>query len=124
MTTNQPTLWMAPKRTEDTEARVAQLCARLVGRGWIRAREFKTLFHYSDRTLRFLASESKGRIISGQKGYCLFSEASDEDVLHAAAWLRHQGREMIERSVEIERMFHRRGPVVTPLADTGTDGGR
>src|SRR6476661_2632479 len=54
------------------------------------------------RKLRAIASESKGSIISGQSGYLRNDEASLEERKHAAAWLRHQARELFRRADEIE----------------------
>jgi len=54
------------------------------------------------RRLRAIASESKGAIISGQLGYLYNGDASLEERKHAAAWLRHQGRELFRRADEIE----------------------
>ena len=54
------------------------------------------------RKLRAIASESKGAIISGQRGYLINDNASNQERKHAAAWLRHQGRELFRRADEIE----------------------
>lgn len=99
----QPDLFAA-KAPAVTPADVEWLVFRLRGCGWVRAREMRG----SDRRLRAVASASLGRIISGQKGYCLIEEATVEEARHAAAWLRHQGTEMIRRASEIERAMHKR----------------
>lgn len=45
------------------------------------------------RIVRELASQSKGKIISGQKGYCHTDRASVEEVRHSAARLFSQAEE-------------------------------
>lgn len=89
---------------------VEQLILELRGCGWCTARRLARLWpHWDDRTIRAMASASAGRIISGQKGYALIEEATVEEVRHAAAWLRHQGNQMIRRAHEIEQAMHTRG---------------
>jgi len=100
----QPTLW---QQRQSNEHLVAALVARLNGAGWQTARQLRA-DGYNDRTLRAIASASAGRIISGQRGYCLIEAATVEDARHAAAWLRHQAAEMNARAADIERAMHRR----------------
>lgn len=76
---------------------------------WMTAKALHAETGTDDRKLRAIANQSKGAIISGQKGYRLTAKASITEVAHASAWLRHPGVEMIERSVEIERFYHKRG---------------
>ncbi len=87
---------------------VERLVTLLKGRGWRSARELAQWLDTDDRTIREAAHLSQGRIISGQKGYRLASEATIAEVQHAADWLRHQGQEMLRRASEIERAMHRR----------------
>lgn len=76
---------------------------RLKGWGeWWTARELRDRFGYQDRELRAIANASKGAILSGQHGYKLNTEATEDERRHAAAWLRHQGRAMLKRADEIE----------------------
>ena len=82
------------------------LLGHLSGRGWVTARDLRHIG--SDRTVRLLAEASNGQIISGQRGYHLTCQASVEDCLHAAAWLRSQARRMTNRAMDIERAMHQR----------------
>jgi len=100
----QPTFWQIAATNES--ALVAALSDLLRGSGWQTAKQLRQ--HFNDRTLRAIASASHGEIISGQKGYCLISEASVEDANHAASWLEHQAKAMTERAYEIRRAMHRR----------------
>lgn len=91
---------------EMTGADVACLVRCLAGRGWLTAKALKQAHVFGDRDLRAIANASKGTVISGQRGYCLLSEATVPEIQHAADWLRHQGREMIRRGNEIEHAMH------------------
>lgn len=64
----------------------------------------------ADRRVRAIAAESKGQILSypGSPGYKLTREATIEEIQTATNKLRHQAKEMIGRSVEIERIYHNR----------------
>lgn len=90
---------------------VAPLRDWLRGKGWRTARQISEAegAGWTDRECRLAAEASGGEIITGQKGYKLLSEATPEEVSHAAAWLRSQGEKMIDRSVEIQRLYHRFG---------------
>jgi hypothetical protein len=101
----QGVLW--GRHDRQTDADVAALTRVLARRGWATARELRAAGGWSDRELRALAHASAGRVISGQRGYCLIEEATVEEARHAAAWLRHQAEAMLRRSAEIERALHR-----------------
>ena len=68
---------------------------------WIKAIELIRITGYSDRSLRFLANASDGRIITGQKGYRAASRATEDERLHAAAWLESQASHMVCRALKI-----------------------
>ena len=108
----QPTLDFSARGSVDRrpkgDALLPKLIVALTDRGWVSAKHLCQQLGTDDRTIREAASLSEGRVISGQKGYCLTHQASVEDVQRAAAWLRHQGTRMIERAIEIERAMHRR----------------
>lgn len=50
------------------------------------------------RIVRELASQSGGRIISGQRGYCHVTRATVEEVEHSSAQLISQAQEMMNRA--------------------------
>lgn len=87
---------------------VAPLIVALTGTGWRSARNLARDLVTDDRTIRAAASLSAGRIISGQRGYCLIEEATVDEANHAAAWLEHQARAMADRARAIRRAMHRR----------------
>jgi len=63
----------------------------------------------TDRALREIASNSKGRILSGQSGYILIEYATNEEIDRAEAWLLSQANQMKERAVEIRRCRNQGG---------------
>lgn len=93
-----------PKAPEtDKVARlVPELTAILRGGPWMSAKLLTGLMGVDDRTIRAIAAASGGHILSGQQGYRLTVDATPEEVRHAAAWLRHQARQMLERAAQIE----------------------
>ena len=95
----QPTFWSI------TSPDVSALVSLLAGKGWTTAKQLRAS-GYDDRTLRALAHASEGRIVSGQRGYCLIDEATVEEARHSAAWLRHQAEQMLRRAHEIEQAMH------------------
>jgi len=87
---------------------VASMCEFLRGKGWIRAVAIEVQTQVNDRKMRVLAEHSKGRILSGQKGYRLFDRTTPlEEADHAASWLESQGSKMIRRGAAIRRLYHR-----------------
>lgn len=113
--TDQLTLPIAPAKRAPDAADVEMLCETLEGQGWMLAREILLALRglypgWHDRHLRELANASEGRIISGQRGYRLTREATDDECDHAESWLRHQARAMTERAVAIRRCRNTRPP--------------
>lgn len=83
---------------------VEAVCAFLVGKGWVKAREIKEQIEVDDRRMRVAAEKSGGRILSGQKGYRYYDGATPLDEAdHASGWLISQGKKMIRRGMAIRR---------------------
>jgi len=99
-----------PLTTNDrstTFADVSALLAWLSGRGWVKYSGIKADFPlWTDRFVREVASDSQGRIISGQHGYKLTLESTPEEVRRATARLRSQVDRMTQRCIDIDRVFH------------------
>lgn len=76
---------------------------------WHKGSDLATRLHTSDRVIRLMASDSGGRVLSGQKGYRLTRFASLDEITHAENWLRSQARQMLKRSLEIRRHRHTGG---------------
>jgi hypothetical protein len=86
---------------------VEKMIEMLRARDWQTAKQLGAMNERDQRVLRAIANASEGQIISGQKGYKLTIEATLPEIDRAYAWLRHQGREMIRRALEIQRVRHR-----------------
>jgi hypothetical protein len=103
----QPGLFnRAPRVSAEAVADVMHWLAHAAG--WTTAGGLRVLTNYSDREIRAIAAASRGRIISGQRGYRLTAEATIEEVNHAEAWLRSQAACMLKRAYEI-RMARNKG---------------
>lgn len=114
---------IAPPKPEVDPAEVLALESVLMGRGWMTAANVMIYAEsgrrkWTDRCLRAIAHASHGAIISGQKGYKLTREATLEEVQHSAAWLRNQAKSMLNRAVEIDRVYHKKErPAAAPRED-------
>lgn len=86
----------------------------LQGCGWRHADEVGARTGLCAREMRQAANASQGRIISGQRGYCLIEEADTEDVMHCVNRLRHQAAEMLQRAVEIAAALQQLNEKQTP----------
>ena len=78
----------------------------LKGRGWVSARVLARQLDTDDRSIREAAHKSGGRILGGQRGYCLTIQASLEDVHRVTRWLLSQAGQMRGRVAEIEKVRH------------------
>ncbi len=92
---------------EPEQGDVQALCRMLAGQGWRHAADL--VAHAisdrfaDDRYIRMCAEASDGQVISGQQGYRLADEGTQEERDRAKQWLRHQGWRMIGRADAIER---------------------
>jgi hypothetical protein len=84
-----------------------RLVSALAGRGWVRRRDLAPVIGLDERKIRELAEQSAGVIVSGNRGYCLFSECTVDDLSHAANRLESQGRKMIRRAIAIRNRAHK-----------------
>jgi hypothetical protein len=89
------------RRPDPMPEDLADVLRVLEGAGWLTARELSARIGKDDRTLREIASRSRGLIISGQRGYMASREATRDEVYRAVAWLRSQASNMNRRADEI-----------------------
>lgn len=91
----QTSLRPAPSRTE-----IDDFVKILSGIGWVKCSYLRRNYYQdmSDRKIRAMAAGSEGRVISGQHGYRLTTEATDEECQHAVKWLQSQATEMSRRA--------------------------
>lgn len=88
---------------------VDKLIAKLAGRGWQTAEQLGADTESKKRSLRAVAEESEGQIISGQRGYKLTIEATEAE-LDEIDWLRSQGKKMVRRWAKTRRVWHQHHP--------------
>lgn len=99
------------KRPRPSTSLVDRLCAELDRRaGWVSASTLATVLDVDDRAIREAAQQSAGRVLGGQRGYCLTARASLEDVQLVTRALLSQAARMRQRVLEIERVRHRLDP--------------
>lgn len=94
---------------EDIIRRTDDLVAALRGRGWVTARELRSV-GFTDRELRDIVEhDSTGQILSypGSPGYRLFDEATLDEIARART-LRSQARAMLNRFLRYQRRGHSR----------------
>jgi hypothetical protein len=96
-----------------TQADVENFVEHLAGKGWVLARKLRTDLGINDRHSRALAEASKGRVISGNRGYKLTAEATAEERNECLHRLRHQADRMQARSSIIERVWQEAQPTAT-----------
>ena len=87
---------------------VRLLLGVLRGAGWVNAKLLARLTGYDDRKLRAVANASDGRVISGNAGYKLTKEATNEEINECVGRLKAQADKMVMRIVSIERARHYR----------------
>jgi len=61
-----------------------------------------------DRAIRAEAEASAGEVVSGNRGYCLLTECSVEDLTHSANRLISQGKKMIRRGIRQLHAAHQK----------------
>ena len=90
-----------------TDSDVERLCDWLAGNGWLKASQLCAQLEIDDRTLRAIASASKGRILSGQRGYRLFdASVTRAEVEESTGRLYSQGMDMLRRAQDQWKRYH------------------
>lgn len=96
---------MAGKGPEVEKFQVDEMISALRGRGWRTAADLGAQKEGDKRMLRAIAENSEGQIISGQKGYKLTIESTVSEISDTA-WLKSQGKKMIQRWLAIQKVAH------------------
>ena len=96
-------------RTDKYDVRVDQLRVFLLDRGWVTAKELKSVFGWTDRTSRALAEAADGDVLSGQQGYKLTRQATPEELLVACNQWQGQIEKMAKRLSATRRKWHAAG---------------
>lgn len=76
---------------------------------WHRGRDLCRELETDERTLRGVASESGGAIISGQRGYRLTAQATTAEIDHAENFYRSQARQMLRRAIQVRKARNNSG---------------
>ena len=98
------------KATRGKDPRVARMIAILRAvDGWCTAAHFKRTMDWSDRLCRELANQSRGWILSGNKGYLYTPHATVTDFTECNGRIYSQGKRMLQRAVEQQRVYHKQG---------------
>jgi hypothetical protein len=88
---------------------LAELKARLDGRGWVRRRILCAELGIKDDRLRSLARYSNGEIVgSSAKGYCLTRQAAVEDVSAVIGETLSRSKQLRARVSEVLKVLHGR----------------
>jgi len=118
MTTQLDLIPPAPPIPEiaDNDPNVELLVRLLTGRDWRTSAELlaemeQPVHESKKRWLRALATASKGRVGSGQRGYKLVMEMTRGEFDHNRNWMLRQCEEMKRRVVEMDCVFYTRQPV-------------
>jgi hypothetical protein len=93
---------------DENDSRIDRLIDFLEGKDWMTADEISVATKWNDRLIRALASNSKGRILSGQSGYKLTLQSTPEERDHAIAFLTSQAKEMLKRAIEIGKIHRKK----------------
>lgn len=109
-TTMNTTMTMAfPPQVDPAEDMVLPKVLR--GRGWMLGRNLIEETGITDRRLRAEAEASKGRIITGNKGYCLREECGLDERERSGLRLVSQGKKMVSRGeLVLEDVLRERNP--------------
>ncbi len=89
-----------------TKDDVASLLALLKGRGWTRGRQLRQELNVTRRHLSAIAEASQGKVIAGNKGYCLTAEASKPDLDSAVSKQRAQAYRTEQRMALTEQVWN------------------
>jgi hypothetical protein len=98
------------------DANIEFLVRLLTGRDWQTSAEIleemqQPVGESRKRWLRALATASRGRVGSGQRGYKLVMEMTREEFEHNRNWMLRQCEEMKRRVVEMDRVWFARTSV-------------
>ena len=103
-----------------TQECAAQILELLRGQGWMTSADILAVFgtpptEAAKRRLRRVANTSGGQIASGQNGYKLTCELTDEEFQHFEAWFGSQIVEMQARRRDVREIFSRKGATAPRL---------
>jgi len=93
---------------DSIEADVGKLLRVLTSAGWLTRKQLAPYVGWDDRHLRAVAEAAGDRIVRGPKGFCLFDDASLDDIKHAIAICEAQSTKMAAYSLTLRQKLHGR----------------
>lgn len=106
MTTIPTQLELVPE--EQVQDQVAQLIRVLTTAGWCTRRILHARLGWDERVIRAVAEAAGDRIVRGQKGFCLFEDASAEEILAACNGLESQASKNTAYCLALRAKLHGR----------------
>ena len=93
---------------DQVQDQVAQLVRVLTTAGWCTRKVLHLRLGWDERTIRAVAEAAGDRIVRGPKGFCLFDDASLDDIKHAIAVCEAQSTKMAAYSLTLRQKLHGR----------------
>ena len=93
---------------DQVQDQVAQLVRVLTSAGWCTRKILHLRLGWDERTIRAVAEAAGDRIVRGPKGFCLFDDASLDDIKHAIAICEAQSTKMAAYSLTLRQKLHGR----------------
>ena len=93
---------------EQVQDQVAQLRRVLTSAGWCTRKVLHLRLGWDERTIRAVAEAAGDLIVRGQKGFCLFEDASSDDILAACGGLESQATKNTAYCLALRSKLHRR----------------
>lgn len=93
---------------EQVQDQVYQLIRVLTSAGWCTRKVLHLRLGWDERTIRAVAEAAGDRIVRGQKGFCLFEDASTDDILAACNGLESQASKNTAYCLALRSKLHGR----------------
>ena len=93
---------------EQVQDQVYQLIRVLTSAGWCTRKVLHLRLGWDERTIRAVAEAAGDRIVRGPKGFCLFDDASLDDIKHAIEICESQSTKMAAYALTLRQKLHGR----------------
>ena len=93
---------------ERIEEEVGQLRRVLHASGWLTRKQIRVLLGWDERHIRAVAEAAGDDIVRGPMGFCLFADASSDDIQAAAAICETQSTKMASYALALRVKLHGR----------------
>ena len=102
---------LKPRKPRVTQAEFDCLLRWLADGEWDTAKVLYSMLYTSERRLRLIVEASKGKIISGNKGYKRTDLATFEEVQHYINRMKAHAKAELQNALDVERVWHERKTV-------------